>query len=479
MRHLVLCLVLVFTSKIVAAPTAPTSPPAPVLFVKILGPEGLAITFHPGSSKPQRFDAPVVVGFRPGYVYRLELSLPNQPNLKVFPSVEVRGALQAPIEQAMRHPLPLVFTNEDLDRIANAGAMVTKVHFLEDPLLAQPVATRPDEPLTFEASPIADAMFEARLRGRPLLIVRFGEREPQPEELARIAVPNTILFPGEQRLGPPPIPPSLPWMHAPIFDPIIGAKRGVEEILPDGGDSGLRVGIGPENRLGGLDPSDSAVEYQFSKDRKRASVSNRVHVFGPRFGVIRQELVPAGQLFVQVVGETSTTKSLANVATAVRAGSTSATQHAAATVTRQSLSSTEGLIRLSGFDNVKNVQIVGSISGVQSLGAVKEPDEIVSHPFSEPISLFKWAEPREARPGDIVTYYLRYKNNTREPVDNLAITDSLIPRLEYIPGSARSDREMAFSVEENEVGSAVLRWQLTGQLPPGAQGVVSFQVRVR
>ena len=141
--------------------------------------------------------------------------------------------------------------------------------------------------------------------------------------------------------------------------------------------------------------------------------------------------------------------------------------------------STEGLIRLSGFDNVKNVQIVGSISGVQSLGAVKEPDEIVSHPFSEPISLFKWAEPREARPGDIVTYYLRYKNNTREPVDNLAITDSLIPRLEYIPGSARSDREMAFSVKENEVGSAVLRWQLTGQLPPGAQGVVSFQVRVR
>jgi hypothetical protein len=478
MRHFVLSLALVMTTTIAAAPPAPP-PPAPILFVKVQGPEGMVVTFHPGSSKPQRFETPVTVGFRPGYVYRLELALPSQPKLKVFPTLEVRGALQASIDQAMRHPVPLVFSQDDLQRIDQAGAMVTKVHFLEDPLQAQPVATRPDEPLVVEVPAMADPLFEARLRGRLMLIARFGEREPTPEELARTAVPNTILFPGDQRLGVPPVLPSIPWLHVPIFDPILGAKRGTEECLPDGGDTGLRVGIGPENRLGGLEPSDTAAEYNLSHDRKRTSVSNRVCVFGPRFGVIRQETVPAGSLFVQSIGEMSTLKSLSTMAAGVRAGTASATVHTAATVTRKSLSSAEGLVKLHGFDNIKNLQIVGSIAGVQTLGGVKEPDEIASHPFSEPISLFKWAEPREARPGDIVTYYLRYKNHTREFVENLAVTDSLIPRLEYIVGSSRTDREMVFTVTENEVGSVTLRWELTGKLPPGGQGVISFQVRVR
>lgn len=462
-----------------AAPPAAPPPAAPILFVKILGPDGMTVTFHPGSTSPQRFAAPVVVGFRPGYLYRLELAFPQKPQLKIFPSIEVRGALQASIDQAMRHPLPLVFSREEIERVDLAGAMLTKVHFLEDPLLAQPVATRPDEPLLADIPAILDPLWEARQRGRLMAIVRFGEREPTKEELARTAVPNTILFPGDPRLGPPPIPPSLPWAHVPIFDPLIGVKRGLEECLPDGGDTGLRVGVGPEGRLGGLDPSDAAVEYALPNDRQRVSVSNRICVFGPRFAVIRQEIVPAGTLFVQVPGEAIVAKAVSGIETALRPGSATGTTQVAATVSRKSLHATEGLIRLHGYDNVKNVQIMGSISGVQTLGGVKEPDEIVSHPFCEPISLFKWAEPREARPGDVVTFYLRYKNNTREFVDRLAVTDSLIARLEYLPGSARSDREAAFTVKENEVGSVTLRWELTGKLPPGEQGIISFQVRVR
>ncbi len=97
----------------------------------------------------------------------------------------------------------------------------------------------------------------------------------------------------------------------------------------------------------------------------------------------------------------------------------------------------------------------------------------------EPISLFKWSEPKEAQVGDVVTFYLRYHNHTKEPVDALAITDSLTGRLEYIPGSARSDREATLTVQANEAGSVVLRWELAGKLPPGQSGVVAFQARVR
>src|SRR5262249_22520612 len=110
---------------------------------------------------------------------------------------------------------------------------------------------------------------------------------------------------------------------------------------------------------------------------------------------------------------------------------------------------------------------------------VKEPDEITAYPCCEPISLYKWSVPKEAQVGDVVTFFLRYHNHTRQPVDNLAISDSLIGRLEYIPASARSDREASMTIEPNEAGSAILRWQISGQLLPGQSGVVAFQARIR
>jgi hypothetical protein len=57
--------------------------------------------------------------------------------------------------------------------------------------------------------------------------------------------------------------------------------------------------------------------------------------------------------------------------------------------------------------------------------------------------------------------------------------DSLSPRLEYVAGSARSDREAIFVLQENAAGGQVLRWEIRDPLPPAAQGIISFQVRVR
>ena len=48
-----------------------------------------------------------------------------------------------------------------------------------------------------------------------------------------------------------------------------------------------------------------------------------------------------------------------------------------------------------------------------------------------------------------------------------------------IRDSARSDREAALTTTPNEAGSVILRWELTGKLPPGASGTVAFQARVR
>ena len=52
-----------------------------------------------------------------------------------------------------------------------------------------PVATKADQPFEMDVPPGRDLMAEARGLGRPLLIVRLGQRDVSPEELARIRGP--------------------------------------------------------------------------------------------------------------------------------------------------------------------------------------------------------------------------------------------------------------------------------------------------
>ena len=66
-----------------------------------------------------------------------------------------------------------------------------------------------------------------------------------------------------------------------------------------------------------------------------------------------------------------------------------------------------------------------------------------------------------------------------QPITDVAVSDSLTGRLEYVPGSARADRDAVFTLAPNEAGSQVLRWQISGRLLPGQTGIVSFQARVR
>ena len=48
-----------------------------------------------------------------------------------------------------------------------------------------------------------------------------------------------------------------------------------------------------------------------------------------------------------------------------------------------------------------------------------------------------------------------------------------------IPGSAKSDRDAVFTMQANEAGSLLLRWEITGTLQPGTGGTIKFKARVR
>ncbi|HEV3146893.1 MAG TPA: hypothetical protein VGZ47_23600 [Gemmataceae bacterium] len=483
MNHLLLTLMLPLAAGAnpPALPPPPPGPPlSPLLYVRVLGPAGMKVTFHPGSPRAKTYEVPVDVGVRPGYLYRLELSgLPQLGGRKLYPTLEVRGMLQLPIDQAARHPVPVIFSEEEIFRAIDKGSIWTKVHYLEDPAQAVPIPSLPNEPPVTDVLPEHDPLHEARQKGRPMIVARLGDKDPNPAELARLAVPNTILFPGEQRLTLPPVPPPLPWLYWPVNDPLAGPRIGKEECLPDGGDTGNRVGIGPNGKLGGLDPSDTAMEYTSVTGRRYVAVSNRICICVPRYAVLRSESIPLNMTADLRVKGSNGAKAPNAVKLELPPINALKVQNLEGMVGREKTSSVHGMLQLHGYEQIKGVQIVGTINGAKVVGVVKEPDEIDATPFCQPISLFKWADPKEAQIGDVVTFFLRYHNHTHEPVDNLVISDSLTPRLEYIPSSSRADREASMTVEPNEAGSVIVRWQISGKLLPGQSGVVSFQARIR
>ena len=95
------------------------------------------------------------------------------------------------------------------------------------------------------------------------------------------------------------------------------------------------------------------------------------------------------------------------------------------------------------------------------------------------MAIIKRVNASEAEPGDTVTFSITYRNMGNTPIRSASIVDSLLPRLEYVKGSARGPVGTVFSSPENRVGSSELKWDLPGVIAPGASGEVSFQAVVR
>jgi uncharacterized repeat protein (TIGR01451 family) len=522
-----------------APPPLPPPGPAPLLYVRFSGPPGQRVSFFRGTNAIT-FDAPVTVGLRPGYLYRVKITgWPDHRDLTLYPSLEVRGSLCLPPKLSVaNYPAPIQINEADIQRILT-GSLVTKVIYLEDPEKALPTAARADQPAEYDFPPGFDLMEEARERGRPMVIVRLGQRQPPAEELVKESIPGTFLLPGEKVLPAPRVPPWVPWACVNVFDPTLGPKPLTEECLHDGGDTGAKAGIDAAGRLVGVDPSDTVAEYVDSKGRRHVTCSNRVCLCVPRFAVLRTEcplarheavLAPGGAHGVQgqaqvelrlpsqaafqyeqllaLQGRKRPTEAKAvekvielvrvevleahqiEIGPAALLGSTAARQLTEVERVRllRQLEFARELSQKAGVQEAigsKNAAVLGRVQGLDVISTAVETRDItvccneVPCPPDKPLCLFKWADAKAAQVGDVVTFYLKYSNHGGQPIDNIAVVDSLTGRLEYVPGSARSDRAAVFTLQENEAGARVLRWEISGRLLPGASGVVSFQARIR
>jgi uncharacterized repeat protein (TIGR01451 family) len=455
---------------------SPSGHMPPLLYVKLIGPKGMQLTFFGAAAQGQTFLAPCTIGVRPGYCVRMAISgVPDYPNTAFFATLEVRGSLFLGNNRNADYPAALVFRSEDFARV-RADANLKKVIVLERPDNAIPVATSPDEPFEILLPTSRDLLWAASERGQPLLVMHMGGRQLTLEEL--ISIPGTVLLPGAKMLDAPAQPPYVPWHCFPVIDPRAGPIPPGELIkVPDGGDVGLEAGFDRLGKLRGLDPSDTVAEYLDSQGRQRLAVSNRVALCVPRFIIVKTETILAAQVGVAGPGSVRATNAYAGAKSVQPSLEHYQTVQLENVGTNQKASGTVQAVGTAVSGRVGGLVVVGNVYAVKDVDAACLLG--VPEPPGGPLLIIKWPDRFCALVGDIVTFTLKYTNSGGQPISNVIVSDSLTGRLEYVAGTSKTDREAIFTAQPNEAGSQILRWEITGTLQPHESGLVTFQVRVR
>ncbi|CAN5147649.1 hypothetical protein BH11PLA2_BH11PLA2_46270 [soil metagenome] len=451
---------------------------AQVLAAKVVVPDGVRITAMPGSPEAKNYMGSALFGLRPGYIFRFELSnIGGKADTVLYPEVEVRGTLVLRSSmKLMENYAGIAFTARDLDR-AMAGAMITKVIYLEDPEKAVPVKTTMDQPFEIPEDTEQAAIKAAFENGRIVAVVRLGNRKPTAELLAMQAISGTVLMPGEQYLAAPAMPGPLAWAGVNLYDPILGPKYPHEECLTDGGDTGPRMGVRDSGVLGGLSPTDTAAEYTVGL-KKKVVTSNTVCICAPRF-VVRRVDVGLGGMQHYLAPNSGVQRFPINTV-AVKQPPLIVIAKEKPQIAKASI---HPQIRLGGQTPTTISGLIGPAKAIyvlQTLVQVTqsvEPEEVAN---ADGFILVKDVDPKtNVKVGDEVTFTLTYTNRTGKPVTDVVVSDSLSGRLEYIPGTSQSDRPVNVTTSANEAGSVVVRFEVPGTLQPGQGGVVKFKAKVR
>jgi uncharacterized repeat protein (TIGR01451 family) len=489
--------------------------------VELLGPASEALPPYEGTAGT-RFGLKVGVG----YHFRL-VNLPNRPDVELYPVLEVVGHLHRPPDvNPMRFPVRVVFNNDDLDDVILHGRLVTHVVYLEDPDQALPMNLPKNEIPVTTISPAEEPLKVASALGRPMAIVRLGGRVPNPEDWSVVAsslagaAPCPYVGPSGARCAVPcgPIRTLAPQRG--------GVWLPRDEYLCDGGDHGEPAHFSEKGDVQGVDPRDALLRFQ-AVNRPRVLPTNTVCMYAPRFAAVRAgvganealsvtELAGAGTFQREEIGE--------RIITARRF-----TQNQAAEANRHharvsSMSSrilpfghTEIRI-LQGYDTITHVAghvtvqradiarrsqiaynarqamlpvLLRSAETAVVTGIVQSANTTVmswpardvvgvEEPIKRPgLAVIKRVSTDVAEPGDVVTYTIQFRNMGSTEISSVSVLDSLLPRLEYVRGSAQGPKGTVFTAADNRAGSTELRWDLPAPLAPGAEGYVSFQAKVR
>jgi uncharacterized repeat protein (TIGR01451 family) len=138
--------------------------------------------------------------------------------------------------------------------------------------------------------------------------------------------------------------------------------------------------------------------------------------------------------------------------------------------------------KLVALKSAESAVMTGVFEGASQTVMAWKPQEMagVEEPPSQPgLAVVKQLSATEAEPGDVITVTIHYRNMGNTTIASVSVLDSLLPRLEYLPGSASGPKGTVFTAADNRAGSTELRWDLPGTIAPGAEGSVTFQAKVR
>lgn len=303
-------------------------------------------------------------------------------------------------------------------------------------------------------------------------------------------------------------------------------RRNAQEYIFDGGDQEPTTVVRKDWSAAGVDPTDTVIYYETLGGQVCVKESNRVPIYAPRFGAVRQ--VTGAILASRAVG---TKRILAPVkpgrfddldlAGSVmqpvaplgeeQIGLIDAFQESRLGVPIAQIvppsRMSEARVPFEGVDVIgtgritdEEIAVMGEIlenartwftpesidvmvdgqAALQLKDTIRAQDVFVYEmPDKCAMRICKAASHSIADSGDVVSFTIRFDNSGVKPLGNAVIMDSLSPRLEYIEGSQQCSVEARFSTEPNEVGSAVLRWEVVSPIEPSDGGVISFDCRVR
>jgi uncharacterized repeat protein (TIGR01451 family) len=300
-----------------------------------------------------------------------------------------------------------------------------------------------------------------------------------------------------------------------------------DEFICDGGDLNHDVHVKKDWTVVGLDQEDTVAHFDTLDGRTEIVESNCVCIYAPRFAAVRQVTAPilheghermAGvempaKLNIheeklgpktalqpeQLVAQLGLDQSLA---LRERTRGLLLDQHTRLILASEAFLPHEDLkfIQRGQFDasekarlaertiaaitwtDNKAVQVlIDNRLAVEGKG-VSKPEETITYEMDghPRLRLCKIADKSEAKPGEIVHFTLRFDNVGDQKIGNVTIIDNLMPRLEFVEGSAESSLKSRFVTQQQLPGdSLVLRWEIEEPLEVNQGGIIRFQARVR
>lgn len=298
-----------------------------------------------------------------------------------------------------------------------------------------------------------------------------------------------------------------------------------QEFLCDGGDHPPRARLAGNGQILALQPEDTVSHYTTATGEVEFTASNRVCVYAPRFGVVRQiRGAVAGEKAVTAIGVERPVGPIGidiNQPGLVVADST---ELVTSELTRrvdsmrernrgvpienvqQPLQAEDVLAALAGIVNRGPAQLdEAQLALIQEHAAAalawtidesvevaiedlaapvltrdQQVDSLVVYEFPDGrLNLIKMADRQHAAIGETVSFLLRLQNVGDSAVSGVVVTDNLTTRLAYVEDSQTSSVPADFETKLNSAGSEQLIWTLREPLPVGESVLLEFECRVR